>query len=220
MSFTHRNTVPALLERSVGAGRVMLFASAMDNNGREKWSEDFVVDNWSFLMLVDELMKYLTGAADAEHNFVVGDPVQISVPADQRFSQYRVARPRIRLTRGQLPPEETSVLLTDVDEPGHYQLRTTDEGNAFRFQFAANISDSESNLTHMTEEALNEILGKDRYSRVRNPDELDRAVNLGRLGVEVFPVLMGLLILLFCAEHLMANFFYDAEPTADPALQT
>ena len=30
--------------------------------------------------------------------------------------------------------------------------------------------------------------------------------------MEVFPVLMGLLIVLFCSEHLMANFFYDEEP--------
>ena len=43
-------------------------------------------------------------------------------------------------------------------------------------------------------------------------NELQRAVRVGRLGVEVFPVLMGLLILLFCAEHLMANFFYDEQP--------
>ena len=33
------------------------------------------------------------------------------------------------------------------------------------------------------------------------------------LGVEIFPVLMGLLILILSAEHLMANFFYDEQPS-------
>jgi hypothetical protein len=48
---------------------------------------------------------------------------------------------------------------------------------------------------------------------VHDVNELQRAVRVARLGVEVFPVLAGLLIVLFCAEHLMANFFYD-EPIA------
>jgi hypothetical protein len=33
----------------------------------------------------------------------------------------------------------------------------------------------------------------------------------------VFPVLMGIVILLFCAEHLMANYFYDEESTQNAA---
>ena len=213
MTFTHRNAKPALLERQVGRGRVLLFASAMDNNGPNKWNEDFVVgENWSFLMLVDEIMNYLTGASAVQHNFTVGEPVQIDVPAGQRFSQYRVARPRIRQTKGMLPFDETSVLLDDIDEAGHYQLRSADDDTTFHSDFAVNIRDSESNLTLMSDESLDQILGVRRYSRVTDPEELDRAVNLGRLGVEVFPVLMGLLIFLFCAEHLMANFFYDSEP--------
>ena len=55
MMLTHPNSQPGLLERSVGRGRVLLFTSAMDNNGDDKWNEDFVVgENWAFLMLVDE----------------------------------------------------------------------------------------------------------------------------------------------------------------------
>jgi len=45
-------------------------------------------------------------------------------------------------------------------------------------------------------------------------------VRVGRLGVEIFPVLMGLLVLLFCAEHLMANFFYDEQPKANGLVNT
>lgn len=219
MMFTHpRNPQPALVERTVGRGRVLLFASAMDNNGDDKWNEDFVVgENWAFLMLVDELMKYLTGVSETKHNYTVGDTVEIDVPTGERFSQYLVARPRIRQTRGMLPFDEPSLLLDDIDEAGAYQVKAADEGNLFRSEFSVNLQDEESDLTAITEESLDQILGKGRYARVTDPEELDRAVNLGRLGVEVFPVLMGLLICLFCAEHLMANFFYDAEPVPDEA---
>ncbi|MCP4785028.1 MAG: hypothetical protein GY878_15850 [Fuerstiella sp.] len=217
MEFNDKTRRPALIERRVGAGRAVLFASAVDNlvNGGSKWSEGFVVDNWAFLMLADEVMQYLTGAADEQRNFVVGDPVEITVPAADRFSRYAVARPRLRLTEGTLPFDEPSALLTDVDEAGHYQLRSIDEGNRFHRDFAVNDVDEESNLTVVSEEVLDTILGSGRYSRVTDPEQLDRAVNVGRLGVEVFPVLMGLLIVLFCSEHLMANFFYDDEPASD-----
>ncbi len=214
MEFNDKTRRPALIERRVGAGRAVLFASAVDNlvKGGSRWSEGFVVDNWAFLMLVDEVMQYLTGAADEQRNFVVGDPVEIPVPAADRFSRYAVARPRLRLTEGTLPFDESSALLTDVDDAGHYQLRSIDEGNRFHRDFAVNDLDAESNLTPVTDEVLDAILGAGRYSRVTDPEQLDRAVNVGRLGVEVFPVLMGLLIVLFCGEHLMANFFYDDEP--------
>lgn len=213
MEFNDRTRRPALIERKVGRGRSLMFLSAMDNNGPNKWNESFVNNNpWAFIMLVQQTMQYLTGATDVKRNYTVGDPVDIAVPAAKRFSQYRVARPRFRLTEGTFPFDESSVLLTDIDEAGHYQLRSADEGISFFADFAANNVDSESNLTSIEDEELTQIIGEERYSRVTNPEQLDRAVNLGRLGVEVFPVLMGLLIFLFCAEHLMANFFYDEEP--------
>lgn len=214
MTFNDKYSRPAMLERSVGRGRVLMFTSAMDSNGpfAELWNESFI-QSWSFMMLMDETMRYLTGASEVKRNFVVGEPVSIDIPADKRFSQYLVARPSDRLTPGTFPFDEQSVLLTDIDEAGHYQLRTPkDEDVAFYSDFASNDIDAESNLDHITENELIAILGEDRFSQVTDPEQLDRAVNLGRIGVEVFPVLMGLLVVLFCLEHLMANFFYDDEP--------
>lgn len=211
MEYNDRSRRPALIERQVGRGRVLMFTSAMDNS--EGWNEGLIsFEPWGFLMLVDQSMQYLTGASVIRRNFTVGEAVEIAVPESQRFSQYRVARPRLRSTEGTFPFDQKSVLLTDIDEAGHYQLRSADEGNDFSRVFAANDPDQESDLTTITNELLDEILGAKRYARVTDPQELDRAVSLGRLGVEVYPVLMGLLILLFCGEHLMANFFYDEEP--------
>ncbi len=220
MEFNDKGRRPALVERKVGKGRSLMFMSAMDNNGTDKWNDSFVNnEGWAFIMMMDHTMQYLTGASRIKRNFTVGDPVDIAVPASNRFSTYRVARPRFRLTEGMLPFAETSVLLTDVDEAGHYQLRSADEGVSFTADFAANNIDDESNLTAISDEDLNSIIGEQRFSRVTSPEQLDRAVNLGRLGVEVFPVLMGLLILLFCAEHLMANFFYDESPPTNQLAQ-
>jgi hypothetical protein len=56
------------------------------------------------------------------------------------------------------------------------------------------------------------MLGQSNVAIVHDTQELQRAVRSGRLGIEIFPVLIGAVILLFCAEHLMANYFYDEEP--------
>ncbi|GAB5443513.1 MAG: hypothetical protein Fues2KO_38620 [Fuerstiella sp.] len=221
MEYNDRNRRPALLERPIGRGTVLQLTTAVDND--REWNEGFTSDDsWAFLMLTDQIMQYLTGASSVQRNFLVGQPVQIEVPPSRRFQQYAVARPRLRLTEGTLDFNEDSVLLQDIDEAGHYQIRSADEGNAWTFDFAANGLPDESNLQKISADELDEVLGEGRYSRVRDPQELDRAVNLGRLGIEVFPILMGLLVLLFISEHLMANYFYEEEssPASIPAAST
>ncbi len=219
LQFTGPADRPALLERRVGAGRCLLFTSAMDNllTGGSEWN-NFVVENWAFMMLADRVMQYLTGATDQRRNFVAGPPIDIAVPASQRFSQYLLSRPDLRQTRGDLPLNQSSVLITDAADPGHYRVRPADSNSVFESAFAVNLSDEESDLTRIPEDRLAEIFGPNRFALVSNPQELQQAVRVGRLGIELFPVLMGLLILLFCGEHLMANFFYDehAEPKTGP----
>ncbi|HAD62185.1 MAG TPA: hypothetical protein DCG12_23355 [Planctomycetaceae bacterium] len=213
MSFTDRLRKPALVERSIGDGKVVMIASALD--GTRRWSDGFVNDeNWAWLLLVNEAMEYLTGRSEAKRNFLVGEAVEIDIPAESRFTTFKVARPRLRLTDGTRTLDEKSILLTDAVEPGHYELRSAEPLQPFSAVFAANGPESESDLVTISPEKLDEFLGDGRYSLVSSPEELDRAVALGRLGVEVFPVLMGLLILLYCGEHLMSNFFYDDEPEA------
>lgn len=217
MTYNDRTQRPALMERHVGQGRVLMFTSAVDNlrNGGALWNEGFVIDNWAWLMFADECLQFLLGADAERHNFVVGRPVEIPVPASQRFRQYAVARPRFRLTEGTLGVDESSVLLTDIDTPGQYQVRAADDTSSFRTEFAANVDGAEFRLKPAEAETLDMILGQDRYAVVTDPAQLERAVSRGRLGVEVSPVFLALLIFLLCGEHLMANFFYD-EPAEAP----
>jgi hypothetical protein len=93
--------------------------------------------------------------------------------------------------------------------PGHYRVKPFESPSTFEAAFSVNFRDQESDLIRIPDETLQQIFGSERITIVHDVNELQRAVRVARLGVEVFPVLAGLLILLFCAEHLMANFFYD-----------
>lgn len=210
MRFSGPGNRPALLARRVGAGRCLMFASALDNlpNGGSSWN-NFVVENWAFLVWSDLIMQHLTGASDQTRNYVSGQAVELPVPGSQRFSQFLLRRPDLRNTKGELSPEHASLLIADAFDAGHYRVRPFESGSPFESAFAVNIRDEEGDLSRIAEEKLQEILGKQRFTFVDRPDELSQAVRVGRLGVEVFPVLMGVLVVIFCGEHLMANFFYD-----------
>ncbi len=216
LGLTDRADRAALLERRIGSGRCLMFTSAMDNlaSGGSNWN-NLVVENWAFLVLADAMMHFLTGATEQNRNFVAGSAVDIAVPSSQRFSEYLLRRPGFRQTRGELPLNQSSILITDASDVGHYRVRPADSTSTFESAFTVNMRDNESDLTRIQEERLDEIFGKDRYMLVANPGDLQQAVRVGRLGVEVFPVLVGLLIVLFCAEHLMASFFYDNQASAN-----
>ena len=215
LAFTGPGDRPALMERTIGQGRCLMFTSALDNlrDGGSKWN-NFVADNWSFLMLTDKILQYLTGASSTKRNYVAGETIEIPVPASQRFDQYLLRRPGLRQTRGSMSPEESSALITDATDVGHYRLKPFEARSQFEAAFAVNMRDEESNLEKIRDDQLNGLLAGGNVAIVHEAQELQRAVRMGRLGIEVFPVLMGLVILIFCAEHLMANFFYDEEATA------
>ncbi|MFN9047253.1 MAG: hypothetical protein ACK5YC_03940, partial [Planctomyces sp.] len=102
------------------------------------------------------------------------------------------------------------VLLTDAEEQGHYLLQAVDVATGFDAGFAVNFRDDETDLTKVSDDELKMLTGQRQAVIIHDPDQLQAIQRTGRLGVEVLPLLLGLLLLLFCAEHLMSNFFYDA----------
>lgn len=255
MQYVAPGNPPAMLSRRVGRGKCVLFTSAMDNlvNGGSLWN-NLVIDNWSFLMLAEEILRDLTGASDLKCNLTAGQVAEFAFPSRQRFSQFLLRRPEGRQTRHELPLNAKSVLIDDAVDPGHYLIRPTESGVrsteknspaaaespgaavagagsspdrkseqnlSTEVAFSVNIPEKESDLTPMSADQFAELCGPDRIEMVRNLSELEQAAKVGRLGIEVFPVIMGFVMFLLCAEHLMANYFYDEDPeTSGPVRKT
>ncbi len=66
-----------------------------------------------------------------------------------------------------------------------------------------------------TPEELDRVLGKDRYSVSRSIEGLTRNVAFGRVGQEVFSLILGIVVAVFCAEHFVANRFYESEQATE-----
>jgi hypothetical protein len=216
LSFSDANRRPALLERRVGSGRCLLFTSAMDNltDGGSRWN-NFAAE-WSFVALLEKLLLHMAGGSEFRRNFVAGDLVELPLPADQRFQQYLLQRPGLGQTRGNVDAAQKSLLIDDAREIGHYSVRPFESAAEFSAAFAVNLPETETDLTRISEKQLTDLFDSDRAAVIRTPEELQQVVRTGRLGIEVFPVLLGLLLLLLSAEHLMANYFYD-DPAATEA---
>jgi hypothetical protein len=79
---------PFLVERSFGAGRVLLCAVPLDNT----WGTN-LPELPAFVPLVHELVYYLAGARAAEHNLAPGQPLRHPVAADAALDGYALAPP-------------------------------------------------------------------------------------------------------------------------------
>jgi len=94
-----------------------------------------------------------------------------------------------------------------TEQPGAYRLRGQKNGPLVR-GFAVNLAGDTSDLTRLSKERLDEVLGASRFHLARGREEINRAVGADRVGSEFYPLLMTLLAVLLGMEQLLANRFY------------
>lgn len=201
--FTDANHTPALLERPLGRGRVLVFATSVDS---VEWN-DLMID-WTFLAFADQMMQYLSQRAAATFNYAAGDTVFLPIPPDRRVRHYLLRKPEFQQLRGEIPADTNLLMISQADQVGHYAVVPAENEAKFDLAFSVNPPSGESDFTRITEAELDERLGKDRYGIARDMDALESKVLAGRIGQEVFPWLVLFLIAVFCTEHLVANWFY------------
>jgi Aerotolerance regulator N-terminal/von Willebrand factor type A domain len=207
-AYTDPSSSPALVERALGSGRVILFTSALDRNG---WN-DLPLAGWPFVVLLDQIAQELSHQSESQYNYIAGDEVTLPLPADSSLSKYLVRRPGGEQLPGEVPPGSKSLVLHNVDQIGAYEVVSNrDEKVAFSSGFSANASPTESDFTRISGDELDKIVGKGRYSVARSIEGLTRNVTVGRVGQEVFSLILGLVLAVFCAEQLVANRFYEVE---------
>ncbi len=205
---------PAILERHHGKGRCVMLTTAVNlpDNPNQRWTNlsSPLSEPWLFLAFVEQMTNYVSKFSDDRHNFTTNQTVTLSLPAVEKERSLLLKRPDLRQSRIIVPPGETAVSIEDAVEAGHYQLVDPQSREPVNV-FSVNAPAEESDLTRLTLEDLNDRLGADRYQIAQNLEELKDRINAADLGQEVYPLLMVLVIVFFCGEHLVANRFYRQE---------
>jgi hypothetical protein len=204
---------PALLERRLGQGRVLLFTVPLDrqNSGwHNYWNES------SFgLVLADKALGYLAGDAERPNfNYVSGTPVTVALPPEPFFPSYTLIGPGLSGSEAsvQRTPGQNNIQITQAVMPGQFTLY--DSKGTRVACFAVNVRGEESQLDNrVPAEQIEAVLGPGSVVTVTQGANLRDALQ-GRWlqPLELFPWLMIALLLLLAVENLLGNKFYRRPP--------
>ncbi len=211
---------PALLERAVGAGKVLLLTTRLDDP--PKAEKDWWNDYWSFTttwptVFPNLIARYLVGSPeDAVFNYTAGQDVTVPLPKSDGVTARvivvegpgvvgRDAKPEIGANQADLRVTRPTTLTAGV-----YTVRTEDR--KWDQRFALNVPAEESVLEKVPEEAITGLFGPDSVLPVGKNADLKTLITT-RTGqpVALFPWLLILVLFLFAAEGLFANRFYRAK---------
>lgn len=213
---------PAILTRTVGLGRTMMLTTAV--GGRGNWN-NLRLAGWAFVELAHRMTHFLTGRAARGYNFQQGDNVRLywDRKLSARPKLLRKPKTQVRVdaqngrVREQSGEKSISIAPSYLDETGNYQLLGNDTPPTLLAGFSYNAAPEQSDLTRLTTEQLDAIFGEKRYQVARDTETLNRVVKAGRIGKEVFPLVLLCMLLFFVGEHFVANRFYEADQAAEHA---
>jgi hypothetical protein len=212
------NDKPALIVRPAGRGRVLVsttpFSDPLNPDGRETWNV-LPTEPWPFVAIVDQLVGYLAQDGDERLDYLAGETARVQLAPQQQVASYVLHMPngqagsRVAATSG----DELSVSITD--ELGNYRLTAGGQSQRLDRGFSVNAPGAISDLARFDPEKLTAALPKDRVRLAENMEAVEEYVDVGRSGRELFPWMIGLVAVIWGAEHLLANRFYREEKGKD-----
>jgi hypothetical protein len=207
------NNKPAILERPLGLGRVVVMTTPVSDplnlRGREPWNLlPTGFDPWPFVILANETALYLAGDGQSRLNYLAGETAELANDPTEHPARYELFPPSG--DPREVVAQEGRLAVRFLESPGHYRLKGSRGGPVLR-GFSANLPPEATDLTRASPERLNESLGEDRYQLARTRDEFRRKIGLARQGREFYPLLLVMLAVVMGLESLLANRFYRAE---------
>ncbi len=207
------NNKPAVLERFVGEGRVVMVTTPLSDPDRPRqpawnWLPQPGEQSWPFMVLVDRLFLYLVQSKDAKLDYWVGQPAQLpsEASAGERVSVFTP-----RGTWQELTAAQGSVQIPFTEMPGVYRLRTQKDSTLPR-GFSVALAPGTTRLTRLDQEALAKAFGTGRVRIARTEAEIVREIDQARIGKEFYPFLLPLLVVVLALEHVTANRLYPNSP--------
>lgn len=210
LRFTNRE--PALIERTIGSGIVMVMTTPISEPAysadREVWNDLFVGDNWPIYQLTVDIAKYLLQSDRDSINVQVGQVVSLQNDLSYFPESYRAYSPVAEKTPTNVAANEGRISYKFVDTPGNYYLQGSFDGDPVMRGFSANLQSRETDLTRAAEDDVDLVLGTDRYQIATDQSSIELQQGTARKGQEFFPLLMLLALVVMGVEHLLSNRFY------------
>ena len=217
---SYADKAPALVERvykGSKTGRILLWTTPLSrrpqSTSRDAWNE-FPNDllGWSYWYLMNQSVAYLSGSTDELPVYDAGRDVILPLDPTRRAKTYLVQGPDKKETNTLTPPATSEALVISVPQKiGQWTVKAGESGGIAGEStgFSINAPASESQFVPLEEKDLIELFGdKKHFALADTPEELNVAVGIERVGRELFPLLMALILIIVTLENLLANRFH------------
>lgn len=209
--FTDDTQSPALVERSFGRGRVLLFASSVDPD----WNDWARTVDGSYVVTLLELVQHAARRAAGRSSFVAGETLTLSLPPDEYEPSAVFRSPAF--------PDEPAVearlreTVAAVGEPivlegptathlGTYHAELTRRAGSVELRpLTVNLHASESDLAVARAHELDAALGSIPHEYVQAADAFLEGDPAARR--ELWPAVLVMLLGVLMLEHALAWWF-------------
>jgi hypothetical protein len=205
------NGKPALVERRIGAGRVMLMTTPVSDPAYdEPWNLlPTGLDPWPFLALANGVAEYLAAAGDAQLNYSPGQTVVLRLAPEEQVASFALQMPDRSAVRQSLAPGQQDLSVAAAEALGNYRVRAGGQEGKLDRGFSVNLPAEITQLDRAAADAVVKALGEKRTRVARTREDIEVRVGLARMGRELFPWLILAVALVLAGEQLLANRFYD-----------
>ncbi len=229
---SYQNDAPALLERVFAgprAGRVLLWTTALSRRPGTSEAErqaawnDFPIVGWSFFAVLNQTVPYLAGAAGRRFNYDAGEDVTLPIEPGRRYTSFTLQAPGAKTTdRLSDPLSGSNLLISAPPILGPWTVTAGGTGGPSRtLGFSVNYPVAETDLAPLSDAEIQALLGgPDRVKVADDTAEgIKGVVDYVRLGHELYPYVMALILLIVTLENVLANTFYRESPAGAGASQ-
>jgi hypothetical protein len=214
----YADNAPALVERvfkGSRTGRALLWTTPLSRRAAldspDAWSELANPKYWPFYYLMNQTVTYLSGMAGETHDFEAGKDVVLPLDPSRRYKSYFVQAP-VKGVGEQVSPAEgsDSLVVVSPQHLGNWSVKATGtEGSMGLTGFSVNSPLAETQFAPLEEAELVSLFGgKDQFALANDPESLERVVQTTRVGREMFPWLILVIMAVVTAEGILANRFY------------
>ena len=203
---------PALVERPVGRGRVLLLTTPIAASATAgDWNRlptGIELEPWPFVVLVNEMLLYLVGSSEEQLNYRVGATASVRLDASTAPANYVLITPRGDRLRRPVDARQRAIVVSSTEWPGHYRILAGGEQERLDTGFSVNMTPDMTDLERVDPGELDALFGETAFQLARGRDEIRRELHLGRAGRELYPFLILLVVTVLAAEQVVANRFY------------
>ncbi|MEX0978969.1 MAG: hypothetical protein WDZ48_08970, partial [Pirellulales bacterium] len=216
------NNRPAIIDRPVGKGRVITMTTPISDPASRANMRGYVPwnliptgdDKFPFYLLANTMVQYLVGSGGERLNYPAGSTAVVHLEPDERHSIYVLTTPRGDQMRTPPGEQQDAIVVTSTEAPGNYRIQAGGGEREVDLGFSVNLPPSVSQLDRARFEDLQAIFGENPFRLARNRDEIDRSVSAGRVGKELFPYIILILVVVLAGEMVLSNRFYQDYDTA------